>query len=86
MPRVGNAVMARARDFYMLELARGSSYIASALTSETRDRAIAEVIGEFRALYGDQEFALFRKLLVAELQRRGKPDAVAAVTDFKFVG
>ena len=78
--------MAKARASYVLELARGCSYISSALTPDTLKRTIAEVLGEFRELYGDQELGVFRKLLAEDLQRRDKQDAASAVVDFKFVG
>ena len=81
---VSGHAMANARVAYMLELARGCSYISSTLTPDTRKRAIAEVLGDFRKVYGDQELPLFQKLLAEDLQRRGKPDAVSAVADFKF--
>ena len=88
MPResTGSRTSAHARAAYVLELARGCSYISSTLTPDTRKRAVAEVLGEFRKLYGDQKLAVFRKLLVEDLQRRGQRDAASAVVDFKFTG
>ncbi|MFL9916307.1 hypothetical protein PQR75_13115 [Paraburkholderia fungorum] len=77
--------MANARAAYVLELARGCSYISSTLSPDTRHSAIAEVLGEFRELYGDREEKLFRKLLAEDLQSRGKRDAASAVLAFKFV-
>lgn len=77
--------MANARTAYVLELARGCSYIGSTLSSETRSRAIAEVLGEFREQYGEREETLFQKLLAEDLQRRDKPDAASAVVAFKFI-
>jgi hypothetical protein len=77
--------MANARAAYVLELARGCSYISSTLSPDTRNRAIAEVVGEFRELYGEQEETLFRVLLGEDLQGRGKRDAASAVLAFKFI-
>lgn len=77
--------MANARVAYELELARGCSYLSSTLSQDTRNRAIAEVVGEFREQHGERAVALFQKLLAEDLQSRGKPDAAATVLDFKFV-
>ncbi|WP_236721033.1 hypothetical protein [Paraburkholderia phytofirmans] len=87
MPRgkTGGAAMANARTAYVLELARGCSYISSTLSPDTRNSAIAEVLGEFRKLYGEREETLFQKLLAEDLQRRGEGDAALAVLAFKFV-
>jgi hypothetical protein len=80
------AAMANARVVaYVLELARGCSYIRSALSPDTRNSAITEVLGEIRELHGEREETLFRKLLAEDLQRRGKPDAASAVLAFKFL-
>ncbi|WP_374954970.1 hypothetical protein [Paraburkholderia sp. BL21I4N1] len=78
--------IAKARATYLLELARGCSYVDSTLSPDTGDRAIAEIISEFRELYGDQELAIFRKLLAENLRRRGKQDAASAVVNFKLAG
>ncbi|MCP2091345.1 UNVERIFIED_ORG: hypothetical protein J2Y81_007432 [Paraburkholderia sediminicola] len=88
MPRekTDGAAMANARIAYVLELARGCSYISSTLSSDTRRSAIAEVLGEFRELYGEREETLFQKLLAEELQRRGKPVAASEVLAFRFIG
>jgi hypothetical protein len=77
--------MANARVTYMLELARASLYISSTLTPETRQRAMTEVLGEIRELYGNKELAVFRELLVEDLKRRGKSEAARAVLGFKPV-
>jgi hypothetical protein len=84
--KTGGGATAIARSSYVLELARGCSHISSALTPDTCSRAIDEVLGEFRKLYGYQELALFKKLLVEDLQRRGKWDAASAVDDFNCIG
>ena len=86
MGKTVGAAMANARAAYMLELARGRSYVSSTLSPATRNRAIAEIFGEYCELYGDRELALFRSLLVEDLQRRGEWDAASAVADFKFTG
>jgi hypothetical protein len=78
--------IANARTAYELDLARGCSYIISTLTADARDRAVAEVLREFRELYGDGDLPLFKELLVEVLQRRGERDAAFAVVDFKFTG
>jgi hypothetical protein len=87
MPRgkKDGAAMANARVAYVLELARGCSYISSTLSPDTRNSAIAEVLGEFRELHGEREETLFQKLLAEDLQRRGRPDAASAVLAFKFL-
>ena len=77
--------MANARAAYVLELARGCSYISSTLGPDTRNSAIAEVLGEFCKLYGKQEGTLFQKLLAEDLQHRGERSAASAVLAFKFI-
>lgn len=86
MGKTASAGMANARADYVLELARGRSYVSSTLSPDTRNRAIVEVFGEFCELYGDRELALFQKLLIEDLQGRGEQDAASAVADFKFPG
>lgn len=77
--------MANARTNYVLELARGCSYISSTLSLDTQSSAIAEVLGEFRELYGEREEAFFQKLLAEDLQHRGKRRAASAVLAFRFI-
>ena len=77
--------MANARAAYVLELARGCSYISSTLSPDTRNSAIAEVLGEFRKQYGERDETLFQKLLAEDLQRRGNPDAAATVLELKVI-
>ncbi|WP_293043009.1 hypothetical protein [Paraburkholderia sp.] len=67
-------------DQYGLELARGSSYIASTLTLQSRATAIAEVIDGFVAQYGDVDLAIFLEVLADRLDRRGAHEAAEAVT------
>jgi hypothetical protein len=84
MPKKNNAVVALAqgRMTYMLELARGSSHIASTRKPETRDRAIADVLEEFRKVHGAQALDVFRELLAQDTERRGHAEAGAAVRHF----
>jgi hypothetical protein len=79
MGKVDDAALARARVAYMLELARGCSYISSTLTPETLDRAVAEVLGDFLKAYGTQNLGVFQKLLAQDLERRGNRKAASAV-------
>jgi hypothetical protein len=58
-----DATMATGRLMYMLDLARGSSHIASTRKSDTRERAIAEVLAGFEAVHGRQLLDVFRELL-----------------------
>ncbi|MFM0009680.1 hypothetical protein PQR46_07440 [Paraburkholderia sediminicola] len=83
--KTGGAARVNIRTTYVLELARGCSYISSTLSPDTRNSAIVEVLSEFRELYGEQEEILFRKLLAEDLQSRGKQDAASAVLAFKFI-
>lgn len=67
------------RTTYSMELARGSSHIASTLSPETRRVAIAEVLDEFAALHGADKLAIFRELLAESLEKRDRHDAAQAV-------
>jgi len=71
------------RSIYVLELARGSSYIASTLSPESLHAAIAEVLRDFTLQYGDDAFQLFRELLAENLEDRGNRAAAQAVWDFE---
>lgn len=64
---------------YKAELARGSSHIASTLTSSTRAAAIAEVVSDFRELHGSENLLPFLELLAEALEKRNSSDAAAAV-------
>lgn len=77
-----DAAMAQGRVIYMLELARGSSHIASTRKPETRDRAIAEVLEGFVEVHGLQRLDIFRELLAEDTDRRGHLEAAAAVRHF----
>lgn len=71
----------RARWDYPVELARGSSHIASTLTDGTRRSAIDEVLDEFAACHGADKLEIFRELLAESLAKRGQGDAARAVLD-----
>jgi hypothetical protein len=77
-----DAAMARGRMIYMVELARGSSHIASTRKPETRDRAIAEVLEGFSKVHGLQRLDIFRELLAEDTERRGHLEAAVAVRHF----
>ncbi|WP_028217596.1 hypothetical protein [Paraburkholderia oxyphila] len=68
-------------DHYGLQLARGSSHIASTLTPATRADAIAEVIEEFEALFGLDDLAAFLEVLAQRLENRGAREASADVAN-----
>lgn len=55
--------LVQARLTYMLELARGSSHIASTRKPDTRDRAIAEALQGFAEVHGLPLLYTFRELL-----------------------
>ncbi|WP_233830261.1 hypothetical protein [Paraburkholderia sp. ZP32-5] len=71
------------RSIYVVELARGSSYIASTLSAESLHAAIAEVLRDFALQYGDDALPLFRELLAESLEDRGNVAAAQAVWDFE---
>ncbi|MGF6266941.1 hypothetical protein OKW49_007935 [Paraburkholderia youngii] len=73
-----------ARQAYVLELARGRSYISSTLTARTEERAICETLAEFRETYGEAELAVFQKLLAEELRRHDRNEAAEAVARFSY--
>jgi hypothetical protein len=71
------------RSAYLMELARGSSYIASTLTPTTQRAAIEEVLQEFRVLHGAEKLFIFRELLAESLEKRKNPQAAQAVLTFE---
>ena len=82
-PRPGRqADKNRYRTTYLLELARGSSFISSTLGADSQHAAIAEVLREFGLRYGKDKLPLFRDLLAESLQDRGNLDAARAVLNF----
>lgn len=72
------------RSAYLMELARGSSYIASTLTPATQHRAIAEVMHEFCTQYGADKLFIFRDLLAESLKDRNNLPAAQAVLSFEL--
>ncbi|MFM0059421.1 hypothetical protein [Paraburkholderia phytofirmans] len=68
----------------MMELARGSSYIASTLTPKTQQAAIAEVLKGFREQHGTDTLLIFRELLAESLRNRKHKLAAEAVLNFKL--
>ncbi|REE18355.1 hypothetical protein B0G71_1363 [Paraburkholderia sp. BL27I4N3] len=84
MPRknIIEATLTQARLTYMLELARGSSHIASTRTPETLNRAITEVVDGFCQVHGLQALGIFRELLALDVGHRGNQDAALAVRCF----
>jgi hypothetical protein len=82
-PRPGRqAEKNRYRSIYLLELARGSSYISSALGAASQHAAIAEVLREFGLRHGNDKVPLFRDLLAESLEDRDNLDAARAVLSF----
>jgi hypothetical protein len=84
MPKknIAGATLAQGRVTYMLELARGSSHIASTRTPKTLNRAIAEVLTGFCQVHGLQALGVFRELLALDVEQRGNQHAAAAVRRF----
>jgi hypothetical protein len=71
------------RSIYVVELARGSSHIASTLSPASQHAAIAEVLREFTLQYGSDMLPVFRELLAESLGDRGNTSAAQAVSDFE---
>ena len=55
---------------YLLELARGSSHIASTLSAPSMSKAVSEVMNDFIAQRGREALEIFRELLATRLQKR----------------
>jgi hypothetical protein len=70
------------RSVYLMELARGSSHIASTLSSQTQRIAIAEVLEGFCTHHGADKLVIFRELLAESLEKRNQPIAAQAVLNF----
>jgi len=77
-----DALLARGRIVYTLELARGSSHISSTRSSPTLKSAIAEVLGEFCEAHGSQSLGVFVELLARDVEQRGNQAAALAVRCF----
>jgi hypothetical protein len=71
------------RSIYLMELARGSSHIASTRSLATQRVAIAEVFHEFRLQHGADNLLIFRDLLAESLKERDSPSAAQAVLSFE---
>lgn len=71
------------RSVYLMEVARGSSHIASTLSAATQRIAIAEVLHEFQLQHGADRLAVFRDLLAESLEKRGHQSAAQAVSNFE---
>ncbi|MFM0342457.1 hypothetical protein [Paraburkholderia fungorum] len=84
MPKknMAGATMAQGRVIYMLELARGSSHIASTRTPQTLNRAITEVLDGFCEVHGLHALNVFVELLALEVEQRGNREAALAVSSF----
>lgn len=78
------AEKALCRSTYMMELARGGSYIASTLTPATQQAAIVEVLNGFRAQHGPERLPIFRELLAESLTNRKDTLAAEAVLRFEL--
>jgi hypothetical protein len=77
------ADLVRFRVTYSIELARGSSIISSALKTDTRRAAIAEIADEFRAFHGSAHVLVFLDLLEEKLTARHAPEAAEAVRGYR---
>lgn len=67
----------RYEDKYELDIARGASHVASMLYPHTINKAIEDTVREFQSQYGHEDIQVFLKLLLRELKRRNRPEAVA---------
>ncbi|MFM0041062.1 hypothetical protein PQR05_09625 [Paraburkholderia sediminicola] len=79
---ITGAAKAQGRVSYMLELARGSSHIASTRTPQTLNRAITEVLDGFCQVHGLHALDVFLELLALDVGQRGNRDAALAVSSF----
>ncbi|WP_180970357.1 hypothetical protein [Burkholderia sp. WAC0059] len=73
------SVRASCERAYSLELARGSSHIASTLTPLSLADAVDEVRNAFVAAYGEDDLAAFLELLAERLDKRTAREAATAV-------
>lgn len=76
--------LVQGRVTYLLEVARGSSHIASTLKQDTLNRAIAEVFEGFRQVHGIPGLSVFRELLAEDVEKRGNQGAASAVRHFSI--
>lgn len=73
------------RSIYMLDLARGSSHVASATFVASQRIAIDETIREFGQRHTRGNLHAFLQLLADDLEKRGKPAPAATVRDLVHV-
>lgn len=81
-----DASMAQCVAHYDLELARGSSHIASTLTAATLNAAVTEVVDDFVQRHGKYELSVFLKLLAVRLGERQKSAAASVVRYVDAIG
>lgn len=74
-----NASLAQCEVHYSIELARGSSHIASTLTAATLNAAVTEVVIDFVQRHGNDGLSIFLKLLADRLDARQKSAAASVV-------
>ena len=65
-----------------MELARGSSHIASMLYERSIHAAVSETLLQFEAGHGREDLQAFAYALLGRLEQRGKPEAVRLLRDF----
>jgi hypothetical protein len=70
------------RNEYEVELARGTSHIASMLYEQSILAAVRETILEFEASHGRSDLKAFVHALLRRLELRGKPAAAKLLGDF----
>jgi hypothetical protein len=74
-----HASMAQYEADYGLELARGSSHIASTLSTLTLNAAVTEIVVDFVRRHGMDELSVFLKLLAVRLDKRQQSAAASVV-------
>jgi hypothetical protein len=65
-----------------MELARGSSHIASMLYEQSIHAAVSETLLQFETGHGREDLQAFAYALLGRLEQRGKPEAVRLLRDF----
>jgi hypothetical protein len=73
----------RFQPIFELELARGVSVIASTLTDESRQKAIAEIFEEVVQAYGETHLNVFGELLAYRLSEGG--DTMGSAAEFRRI-
>jgi hypothetical protein len=69
-------------DRYSIELARGSSHIASTLGLDSLRAAVAESMDDFLQRNGTDDLAIFLEVLADRLDKRHASDAASLVRQF----